>query len=77
MSAEVVKLLVVCALGLAALGAVVGMTVTRQIRRFTDALREEERAVEDERREEENPMPPEKMDQERAYDNNHFSESQH
>lgn len=50
MNGETIELLAVCALGLLALGTVVGITVMRQVRRFTDKLREEERAAEDERR---------------------------
>lgn len=49
MDGEILRLLAVCALGLIALGAVVGATVTRQVRRFADQVREDERLAEEER----------------------------
>lgn len=49
MNGDVVKLLAACALALVALGAVVGITVARQVRRFTRQLQEEERAAAEER----------------------------
>ena len=52
MDGGILRLLAACALGLIALGAVVGMTVTRQVRRFADQVREDERAAERERLEE-------------------------
>ena len=45
----ILKLLAACALGLIALGAVVGATVTRQIRRVADQVREDERLAQEER----------------------------
>ena len=49
MSGEVWRLLAFCAVGLIALGAVVCVTVTRQVRRFADQVREDERLAEEER----------------------------
>ena len=49
MSGEIWRLLAFCAGGLIALGAVVCVTVTRQVRRFADQVREDERLEEEER----------------------------
>ena len=49
MSGEIWRLLAFCAVGLIALGAVVCVTVTRQIRRFADQVREDERIAEEQR----------------------------
>ena len=49
---EIWELLMVCALALAALGAVVGIGVARQGRSFANHLRDEEREMEEERRRE-------------------------
>ena len=49
MDGDILGLLADCALGLIALGAVVGVTVTRQVRRFADQVREDERRAEAER----------------------------
>lgn len=49
MSGEIWRLLAFCAVELIALGAVVCVTVTRQVRRFADQVREDERLAEEER----------------------------